>query len=255
MSQTVLGVLAITVLSLGCCAFMLLVFWAAPDPRRKHASQKPAEGPPAPGISHPAARPTVDTRAQRHTAAITFIGFLIGLAYQEAVSPVSSALKEGHFTWVTAGLVTTFFFFGLSTFFGGFYHFLVAPWTGLGWVCNFLVVVLSAVILVFMAGVCTEQASTGTSWGMFRWALAYSLLMAVWALAIVGWLAWSRRLQAASTSTRASLADTLVATTLVVVIYFAFSDQYATVPALLLAAVAVLRFVRDLQILIHEQMV
>ena len=194
--------------------------------------------------------------ATRHNAAIIFIGFLIGLAYQEAVRPVRDALDGGDFSLVTAGLVTAFFFYGLSTFFGGFYHLLVAPWSGISWVANFLVIVLSAVILVFMAGVCTEQTSGKAEWGLFTWAAIYTALMTAWALGITGWLMWraSRKKQGTTAATIVTIADTLLGAALVALILVAFSDLHAPAPALLLAAVAVLRFVRDVQVLIQQEM-
>jgi hypothetical protein len=248
-SETTLAVLAIAILSVVSCACFVVIFWTAHDRRL------PLGPPRKPTVIYAAADPHVDRKAERRNAAVIFIGFLIGLAYQEAVSPVRDALDDGQFTLVTAGLVTTFFFLGLSTFFGGFFHLLVAPWKGLSWVCNFFVIVLEAVILVFMAGVCTESASTGTPWDMFRWALVYSVLIAAWALAIFVSRARRRGIRKIGRSMRQSLVDTWVAATLIALISFAVSDRYATVAALLLAAVCVAHFGRDMQILIREGLI
>ena len=54
---------------------------------------------------------------------------------------------------------------------------------------------------------------------------------------------------------RQSLVDTWVAATLIALISFAVSDRYATVAALLLAAVCVAQFGRDMQILIREGLI
>jgi hypothetical protein len=258
-NDTALAVVFITLLSVVSCACFLLILRTAPDNRSDHEAPPPLvdEGQSTTSnlsvVKNPRS-PLVDRAGEKRNVAVTFTGFLIGLAYQEAVRPVRVVLESGDFTTVTAALVTTFFVLGLSTFFGAYFHFLVAPWTGLDWVWNFLVVVVSAVFLVFMGGVCTEKASTDNApWGMFRWVLAYNALMVVWALAILGRLMWSRQMIGAST--RRSIAYTVVPALLVVVIFFAFSDRYATVPALLLAAVSIVHFGLDLRILIRVGMV
>jgi hypothetical protein len=117
--------------------------------------------------------------------AIAFVGFLIGLAYQEAVKPVTDAITAREFDARTATMFLSFFLLGLMTFLTGYLSIQVAPFQGLSWFLNFLVLSMEALVLVFMAGTTSVKASLGPGPGFLGYLLVYASIVCLWAIAVL----------------------------------------------------------------------
>jgi hypothetical protein len=111
------------------------------------------------------------------------VGFLIGLAYQEAVKPVTTAIGARQFDARTALMFLSFFLLGLMTFLMGYLGLQVGPYQGLPWFLNLFVLSLEALVLVFMAGTTSVQASLGPGPGFLGYLLAYASIVCLWAIA------------------------------------------------------------------------
>jgi hypothetical protein len=101
-------------------------------------------------------------REMRAAASTAFLALLIGLAYQEGVAPARESIKAQGLTLITACLFLSFFFLGLTTFLSGYTHLLVTPFRGEAWLLNFCMLAGEGVILIFMAGLVSAEASQGS---------------------------------------------------------------------------------------------
>lgn len=104
----------------------------------------------------PTSAAMVDQRAtKRNLISSIFIAVLIGIGFQETVSPVRESFRASGFTLGTAALLTIFFLTSLRFFIGNQLHLMNERLTTLpGWIWfyDFAVVVLQCGILIFIAG-------------------------------------------------------------------------------------------------------
>jgi hypothetical protein len=118
--------------------------------------------------------------ALRDTAALTFLGFLIGLAYQEAVAPAGRVLSETGVTLVDGAMFLGFFLLGLTTFLFGSYNLAGSQRKKVAWLANFTTMVLEGVILIFLARVVSADATRGATVGFVELVFAFLVVDALW---------------------------------------------------------------------------
>jgi len=92
---------------------------------------------------------------KRYLVSTFFVALLIGLAYQEMVTPVRETVRASGITFSTFALVSIFFFVSIRFFIGNQLHLLsggLAKLPGLVWLYDLVVIVTQCVVLVFMGG-------------------------------------------------------------------------------------------------------
>jgi hypothetical protein len=130
---------------------------------------------------------------QRNTAATAFVGFLIGLAYQEAIAPVRTSIIVSGITFVTSAIFITFFLLGLATFIACYYSLILGAYGRLAWLVQFAMFAIESVVLIFMGGVASADASARARYGFVDLLFLYVTLGTVWSLATLAWTLWKRR--------------------------------------------------------------
>ncbi len=99
---------------------------------------------------------------KRNLLSSIFVTLLIGLAYQEMVTPVRDSLRSAGFTFGTIALFAIFFLTSMRFFIGSQLHLLsegLLKMKGEVWFFDFVVIVLEMVVLVFLGGVASVEAS------------------------------------------------------------------------------------------------
>jgi hypothetical protein len=188
-------------------------------------------------------------RERRSQAATIFIGFLIGLAFQEAVGPVRDSIRAHGVAFAPTVLFLVFFVRGLITFLIGYYSEVFSQFQGLRWLLRYFLFVAASVILIFMASVASVDASREARYGFIDLFFVFSVIMVLWNLVDLEWVYRTRQTEEQK---RLNLWSTAMSVALVLVllaIQWWSADRYGTGPiailgivnlALLLATVAAL---------------
>src|SRR4029453_10371074 len=124
---------------------------------------------------------------QRNLIATAFLGFLIGLAYQEAVEPVRESIRAHGLTFGTAALFLAFFLSGLATFLVGSYGLVFSPFEGVRWFLSFVPLIAASVVLIFLAGVASVDASRAARYGFLDLFIVFTVTLLLWNLAALVW--------------------------------------------------------------------
>jgi len=124
----------------------------------------------------------------RNTAAMAFIGFLVGIAYQGVVTPAIQYIN-GSMSFPVVSQFIIFVILGLWTFLLGSYSMTLSPFAGWAWFANFLMLTLSGFILIFMASATISSTTAPTRVGFVEYYLIYFIIEAVWALGTLTWAA------------------------------------------------------------------
>lgn len=125
----------------------------------------------------------VDTREIRNGAALAFVGFLLGVAVQEMVTPVRDALQHSGLSIDNTALAVVFLLTAVTAFILGYFNLVVSDYRGRLWLANFLLFVTEAVLLVFMGGVATVGLSAHARFGFFDFLIAFYAVDILWLLA------------------------------------------------------------------------
>ncbi len=182
--------------------------------------------------------PTEDPRIlQRNAAATAFVGFLIGLAYQEAVAPVRTSIRDTGITFVTSAMFLTFFLAGLAAFIAAYYALILGRFKRLDWLLKFAMHIVSSTILIFMGGLVSAGESAKARYGFVDLLFLYAIIALIWSLGTLVTLDKAGR-QVLWPHTVATLCSFLA----VLGVQLLADDRYARLPIAVLAAVAVLRF-------------
>jgi hypothetical protein len=96
---------------------------------------------------------------QRNIIGTTFLALIISLAYQESVRPFVESIQARGFALGTVALFVMFFTMGLNTFLVG--HLLLPGFRGMMWFYVFVIMVFECTVLIFMAGLTSEEANRG----------------------------------------------------------------------------------------------
>jgi hypothetical protein len=178
---------------------------------------------------------------QRNAAATAFIGILVGLAFQEAVVPVRTSVSTSGPSFVTGCLFLIFLLVSLAAFIAAYYSLILGNFERLGWLLQFSMHVLSSVVLIFMGGVASAEASAAARYGFIDLLFLYALIGAGWSVATL--VALPRALRRfLAPYTRVAMAWLAV----ILWVQLGVDDRYATVPIAVLAAASVLRFLATL---------
>jgi hypothetical protein len=165
----------------------MLFFMAEPNPNTSasngaaKATEPAADGPEA------AEDGLGPIKQQRNGAATAFVGFLIGLAYQEAVGPVRDSVRDDGVTFGTIVLFLAFLLTGLATFLAGYYNLVFSPFERLAWFANFAMLLVLSVLLVFIGGVASPDASRAARYGFIDLLLAFFVVSIVWEIPAFIW--------------------------------------------------------------------
>lgn len=116
----------------------------------------------------------MEARIDRHLIGTAFVGILVGLAYQEAADPVRESLNSKGITLGTMALSSMFFFAALYRFISSYVS--LAIYRGVLWFVAFLGEILASVVLIFMAGLCTEEANLGVRYTFLDYLVLYYIL-------------------------------------------------------------------------------
>lgn len=144
--------------------------------------------------------PQLAQARRRSEVSTLFIGFLIGIAISEAISPAWKALNSSGFTVSSVALFAIFLMTVIRFFIGYQLHLMdekLLSMKGSVWFFDFTFIVFETIILIFMAEVCTIEAGNLARYKfveMLIWLLAADVL---WALLQQGasWFLseWKRR--------------------------------------------------------------
>jgi hypothetical protein len=194
-------------------------------------------------------------RQRRGEAATVFIGFLIGLAYQESVEPVRESIRLHGVAFAPSVLFLVFFFTGLITFLAGYFGLVFSPFDGLGWFLRFLSLVAASVILIFLAGVASVDASREARFGFIDLFLAFNAIALLWDLVD---LVWAYRKKQDAEQRLRNVVSTAVSVGWVLVlanIQWGSADRYGTGSIVLLAATGLVTFIATIAVLVHGELV
>lgn len=129
------------------------------------------------------AKPHPLFRDVRNGAAVAFLGFLIAIAYQNAVAVASSALSEHGVLALDAVLVVSFFLLGLALFLSG-YFVLSAATGGMPWLVDLTMLTMEGVILMFIGNVISTEATRGSKVGFPALFAALAVVDIIWAISL-----------------------------------------------------------------------
>lgn len=120
-----------------------------------------------------------------------FISLLAALAFGEAVAPVRDSLRQDGLTLATSMLFLAFFVTIMRFFIGALLH-LVSPqlvvMPGRVWFLDFLVLTVETLVLIFLGGLTSTEASSRSAVGfvpllLLLYAIDVGWVLAQWALA------------------------------------------------------------------------
>ena len=111
------------------------------------------------------------------------MGFLIAIAYQNAVAVASSALSEHGVLALDAVLVVSFFLLGLALFLSG-YFVLSAATGGMPWLVDLTMLTMEGVILMFIGNVISTEATRGSKVGFPALFAALAVVDIIWAISL-----------------------------------------------------------------------
>lgn len=129
-----------------------------------------------------------------------FIVLLVGLAYQEMVAPVRESFRTDGLTWETIALVLIFILTTLRFFFGGLLHLVhedLLKMDGRVWFTDFAVIALEMLILIFLGGVTSLDATVHARIGFIDYLIFLLAIDILWVV-VIQWLcgkmftAWKR---------------------------------------------------------------
>jgi hypothetical protein len=92
---------------------------------------------------------------RRNLITSIFVVILIGIAYQETVSPVRTSIRQSGVTLGTLSLFIIFFLTSLRFFIGNMLHLMsteLCQMKGYVWFYDFMVIVLQSTLLIFLGG-------------------------------------------------------------------------------------------------------
>jgi hypothetical protein len=141
---------------------------------------------------------------RRNLVSSAFIGLLAALAVGEAVVPVRDSFRDAGLTLATSMLFLAFFFTLMRFFIGALLHLLgpeLAAMSGRVWFHDFMWITVETVVLVFLGGLTSLEASSRSSVGFVRlllvlFAIDIAWVAAQWVLSRVfpsfrrGWIPW-----------------------------------------------------------------
>jgi hypothetical protein len=190
---------------------------------------------------------------QRNTAAIAFVGFLIGLAYQEAVAPVRASVRASGITFTTVAMFVIFFLLGLSLFLASYYSLLLSPFQSIRWLLHFGMFVVQSVVLIFMAGVATLEASRGARFGFVDVLFLYTAIGSIWAIGTLAWTYLARKPEERR-AVAPFVAASLLPFGVVASVQLVAPDRYARMPIALLMIGIVVYFASVIIIFLDQRL-
>lgn len=119
---------------------------------------------------------------RRNDVSSIFVGMLVALAYAEAIPPVREAVRAGR-TSATLALFGVFFLVSLRFFIGAHLHLISRELAGLPgavWFYDFCWIVAETVVLVFMGGVASVEASRQARLGLAELLLLLYAMDVAW---------------------------------------------------------------------------
>ena len=121
---------------------------------------------------------------KRRTISSFFITVLIGLAYAEMIPPLKDSIAvSDSFKWQSLLLPSTFFFVSMRFFIGNQLHLLspaLEELKGSLWLYDIMVIVVQSVVLIFMAGTASIEASRGSYIGFVEMLLILYVVDVLW---------------------------------------------------------------------------
>jgi hypothetical protein len=121
---------------------------------------------------------------QRNLVSSAFIGLLAALAFGEAVAPVRDSIRQDGLTLATSMLFLAFFVTIIRFFIGALLH-LMSPalvaMRGRVWFLDFVVLTIETLVLIFLGGLTSAEASSRSAVGFVP------LLLLLYAIDI-GWV-------------------------------------------------------------------
>lgn len=146
-------------------------------------SYQPAGGHGQPGTTPDA---TSDKNCQSQNRSILssfFVTLLIGLAFQEMVSPVRESIRASGLTFGTLALMAVFFVTSLRFFIGNMLHLLSDSLTrmpGLLWFYDLMIIIAQSIILIFIGGFSSSEANINTPIDFVTLLIALYAVDVVW---------------------------------------------------------------------------
>lgn len=136
---------------------------------------------------------------KRNLISSVFITMLIGLAYQEMLTPVRQSIRSSGLTLGTTLLVLIFFFTSMRFFIGNQLHLLsdmLVRMRGDVWFYDFLVITAQTILLAFLGGVSSAELCKVTRIGFVEILMALYITDITWVVSqwIIGTLfhSWHR---------------------------------------------------------------
>lgn len=172
---------------------------------------------------------------------------LIGVAYQEMISPIRDSVRASGFTLGTVVLFSVFFLTSMRFFMGNQLH-LMSPnlvkMKGMVWFYDLIIIVLQTTVMIFLGGVSSVEVSRHAKVGFVGLLIALYIIDIVWVLSqwFLGVLMKSWRRHSIPWSW-CILNSCLVLAMLVM--HFVQSDFYSTAGLLFLGIVNTAAFVLD----------
>jgi hypothetical protein len=189
-------------------------------------------------------------REIRNAAALAFVGFLIGIAVQEMVTPVRAAIQHSGISVDSAALGLVFLLTALTAFVLGQFNIMVTAYKGSVWLMNFLIFVAEAVILIFMGGVATVALSTKNLYGFFDYLGAFYVVDLVWTALTIA-VSGAKRPDALSALKRYGIPQIIPMVVLVVIAVVA-DDPYGRTPLVIFTCVVAVDFLATMVIAARE---
>jgi hypothetical protein len=123
---------------------------------------------------------------RRNLLSQLFVVLLVGLAYQEMVAPVSDTLHTRGWEWGTFALVVTFLLTSLRFFFGAQLHLVdenLLKLDGRIWFTDFTIISLEMLVLIFLGGVASVDATQTAAIGFYEYLMALLVIDIAWVVA------------------------------------------------------------------------
>jgi hypothetical protein len=122
---------------------------------------------------------------KRNLLSSFFITVLIGLAYQEMITPVRDSVRASGITSGTSLLMAVFFLTSIRFFMGNQLHLVsksMINMPGIVWFYDLMVIICQSVVLILLGGVSSVEANHNIKIGFM------DLLIALYAIDVV-WIA------------------------------------------------------------------
>jgi hypothetical protein len=126
---------------------------------------------------------TKEQTEKRNLLSSFFITVLIGLAYQEMITPVRDSIRHSGITLGTSLLMAVFFLTSIRFFIGNQLYLVdksLIDMPGLVWFYDLMFIIIQSVLLIFLGGVSSVEANRDTKIGFLELLIALYIIDVVW---------------------------------------------------------------------------